>query len=264
MSMKIQVTFDDCCQDLLRPGAIGAARALQAWRRNTLYREVVPFIENFSHRFLYELGPESVRDVIKRSRHALGDVESEEQLTVIEDFHAPFALQHLFHWYVEKNRSLPTWTEFRDWMVLGEAAPHWYHLLRARIGTNPSNEKRRRWSRAARWRLGKFYLSTLRELDLLVQLRALGLDLRYHLIADVLFRADFWVSNLIVSLYFPNPDYRHGKSEGRKPPAEKFFEGANPPFKVVHFPVERQGFGKVWLASAASISSLKELIRTST
>ncbi|WP_342114573.1 hypothetical protein [Pseudoduganella sp. OTU4001] len=120
--MRTQITFDNCCQDLLRPGATGATRALQAWRRNALYREVVPFVENFSHRFLYELGPESVRDVIMRSRHALGDVESVEQLAVIEDFHTPFALQHLFHWYVEANESLPTWTEFRDWIVLG--MPH--------------------------------------------------------------------------------------------------------------------------------------------
>ncbi len=92
----------------------------------------------------------------------------------------------------------------------------------------------------------------------------MGLDVRYHIIADVLFRADFWIGNLIVSLYFPNSNYRHGKNEGRKPPAEKFFTGANPPFKVVHFPVERQGFGKVWLASTDSIARLKELIHAGT
>jgi hypothetical protein len=256
----MQVSFKSCCEDLLRPGALGAHYAIQRWRGNSLYRDVIPFVENFTHRYLFELGNGTVRDIVARSSHALGDVQSTEQLEEVENFHTPFALQHLFHWYVEAHRSLPTWTEFRDWMVLGDAAPHWHQLLKLMIGPNPTDEKRFRWARAARWRLGKFYLSTMREIDLLVQLRAEGLDARYHILADVLFRADFWVGNLIVSLYFPNPNFRQGKEQGRKPPAEKFFEGATPQFQFVHFPVDRQGFGNVWWASDVSIRELKKVI----
>lgn len=103
----IEASFEGCRRDLLRPGAAGSERALSEWQLNPLYRDVVPFAENFTHRYLYELGENSVRDVIQHSRHALGDVKSKEQVRFIKDFHAPFALQHLFQWYVEKHRSLP-------------------------------------------------------------------------------------------------------------------------------------------------------------
>jgi hypothetical protein len=101
----------------------------------------------------------------------------------------------------------------------------------------------------------------MREVDLLLRLRNAGIPVRYHLLADVLFRADLWLNSLVVCLYFPNPNYRSGKDAGRKPPAESFFAGATPSFEIVHFPVERQGFGRVWLAKDDSLRALAQLIR---
>ncbi|MBM85285.1 MAG: hypothetical protein CMM47_04610 [Rhodospirillaceae bacterium] len=46
---------------------------------------------------------------------------------------------------------------------------------------------------AVRWRLGKFYYSAVREVDLLISINAAGIPLKYHLVADVLLRVDYWV-----------------------------------------------------------------------
>jgi len=262
MAQKTRITFDDCCNELLGRGATGGLQALDRWSCNPRLREVVPFVKGFAHEYLFTLGPDTVRDVISRSTHALGNVESTEQLPVIENFTAPFALQHLFHWYVEEKQSLPTWRDFRNWMVLGPAEPLWLGVLKAYLGKPRDIEEARQWSRATRWRLGKFYLSAMREVDLLLRLRHAGIPVRYHLLGDVLLRTDLWINSLIVCLYFPNSAYRDGKDEGRKPPAEKFFAGANPPFEIIHFPVERQGFGRVWLAKDESVEELAQLIQT--
>ena len=261
MNEQARITFDDCCSELLGRGAKGGQRALDRWTQDTRFAQVVPFVREFTHEHLFSLGADAVMDVISRSTHALGDVQTDEQLPLIENFSAPFALQHLFHWYVEENKSLPVWSEFRDWMVCGPAAPLWYGVLKEFLGEPKDREQSVRWSRAARWRLGKFYLSAMREVDLLLRLRNAGIPVRYHLLADVLFRADLWLNSLVVCLYFPNPNYRSGKDAGRKPPAESFFAGATPSFEIVHFPVERQGFGRVWLAKDDSLRALAQLIR---
>lgn len=124
MAIKMQTTLEICCAELLVLGTREAKEAFAKWRENPRYSKVVPFVENFAHSYIYELGPESVPSIAERSSHALGDVESHEQLPVIDNFHTPFALEHLFHWYVEKHRAVPTWREFHNWMVAGEAAPH--------------------------------------------------------------------------------------------------------------------------------------------
>jgi hypothetical protein len=117
MNEQARITFDDCCSELLGRGAKGGQRALDRWTQDTRFAQVVPFVREFTHEHLFSLGADAVMDVISRSTHALGDVQTDEQLPLIENFSAPFALQHLFHWYVEENKSLPVWSEFRDWMV---------------------------------------------------------------------------------------------------------------------------------------------------
>ncbi|GMA16023.1 hypothetical protein E5F05_09250 [Deinococcus metallilatus] len=116
--------------------------------------------------------------------------------------------------------------------------------------------ERVRLGRAVQWRLGKFYYSAMRELDIQVRLREdHGLPLRYHLLADVLLRTDFWLGDDLVCVYFANPKYRD-REVGRKPPAAAFLGQATPPFTIHHVGIERQGFGKFWIASDASIADL--------
>lgn len=61
------------------------------------FQQVVPFVTGFVHDYLFQTDPAAVDSVIERSGHAFGNVQSTEQLEVIEDFSTPFALQHLFH-----------------------------------------------------------------------------------------------------------------------------------------------------------------------
>ncbi|WP_157659667.1 hypothetical protein [Burkholderia ubonensis] len=258
----IAISYFDCCRDLLDRAGRPARDVLADWRARSGYGHVVAFVENFTHRYLFALSPNDVRNVIRNSTHALGNVKAEEQLDYIEDFTTPFAFQHLFHWYIEHNRGIPTWKQFRDWMVEGPAAPCWYVPLKEYLEHHYPRGDRRAWSRAARWRLGKVYLSNMRELDLLARLREAGIPIRYHVLADVLFRVDFWAGDVLVCTYFPNSSYRDGSEAGRKPPAERYFADANPPFKIVHVPIERQGFGKIWLTSNDSVVRLVETIKS--
>lgn len=258
----VTISYRDCCRALLDRAGESAHRALTEWQHRPNHGHVVDFVEKFKHEYIYSLRIDDVQNVIARSTHALGDVEAEEQLRCIEDFNTPFAFQHLFHWYVEYNKLLPTWKQFRDWIVTGPAAPHWYLLIKRHLEKHYPDGDRTAWSRAARWRLGKLYYSNMRELDLLARLLDAGIPIRYHLLADVLFRVDFWAEDVLICTYFPNSSYRDGSTKGRKPPAERYFGDAKHPFKLVHVPIERQGFGNAWLATEESVSNLIDIIKS--
>jgi hypothetical protein len=143
-------------------------------------------------------------------------------------------------------------------MVDGLASPHWHRILIQTLGTPKDEAQRTEWSRAARWRLGKFYLSAMREIDLLARVRAAGVPLRYHLLADVLLRTDFWIGDLAICLYFGNPRYRDG-IKGRKAKAAELFRGANPKLHIEEFHIPRQGAGNFWLVTEEDIQRLIRL-----
>lgn len=223
------------------------------WRRKPGFGEVVEFVESFEHRYLFEITLNEIEAVKQRSEHALDDVRKEEQLPEVEDFTCPFAFQHLFHRYVEEERALPAWQEFAAWMN-GPAARFYAKPLLDRTGWHTADSKRRRQlKRAYRWRLGKAYYSAFREVELLTRLRdEHGLPVRYHLLADVLLRVDFWLDDALVCAYFPNPKYRSGDG-GRKPPAARFFTAAEPPFEILDVEVSRQGYGNFWAVDGKSV-----------
>ena len=252
LSVPTTVSFADCRRELLdRAGPAGRA-AYDHWRR-TRGEEVVGFVEGFTHEHLFRVTAEEVRATLHASEHALGDVRSREQLAVVEDFTCPYALEHVFHRFVEERRRLPTWQCFRRW-VREEVPEMWFGPLRAALAGWSGGQSREQLGRAARWRLGKFYYSAMREVELLARLRATGLPLRYHLLADCLLRVDFWSGDTLVCTYFPNPRYRDGDT-GRKPQASRFFPPGGP-FRVLHAGIERQGFGEVWLASGRAARAL--------
>lgn len=202
------------------------------------------------------------------SGHALGDIKTEEQLLLIENFTCPFALQHIFHGYIEQKRSIPTWEEF-DHYVREEVAPLWMNPLRGFLKNCPTvkdfvrgHANRGGWekvNRAVQWRLGKFYYSAMRELDIFVRLRQGGAAVSYHLFADVLLRVDFWIESSLVCVYFSNTKYQDGK-QGRKKPAASFFNDPHHQFKIHHINIERQGFGNFWIASDESVAKLIETL----
>ncbi|MDB5045718.1 MAG: hypothetical protein JWQ08_1768 [Deinococcus sp.] len=253
-------TFETCRLELLERGGLPAQTAYRRWLQRPGYGAVHRLVQHFEHRYLAEISCDLLNDVRARSEHALGTVAASEQLPEVEDWTTPFAFQHLFHWYLEQERQVPTWQEFRAWLN-GPSAEFFIGPLLLHVHWAESSPDRKvRLRRAFQWRLGKFYYSAMRELELLVQLRAqYGLPVRYHLLADVLLRTDFWLGDDVICVYFANPRYRdqHG---GRKPPAAQFLGQADPPFRIHHIAIERQGFGNFWVASPASVAALARIL----
>jgi hypothetical protein len=254
-----KVTFENCRNELLTYASPRGRAAFEQWENRPGYEAVVDFVKDFSHAHLYSVTSPEIAEVIRESDHALGHVQAHEALDLVEDFTAPFAFQHLFHWYLERHRKVPTWLEFRNWMVEGEASPHWYLRLKAFLETNGQAYTRQQWSRAAKWRLGKVYMSNMRELDLMVRTREAGLPLRYHLLADVLLRVDFWYRNVLVCLFFSNSRYR-SKTSGRKVRAADFFPPAGGHFTILDVEIARQGYGNIWLAKPSEIKRLVDTV----
>jgi hypothetical protein len=262
--MSKATPFDVAYDELIENGGAGARAAYKTWRERRGYEGVVEFVTTFTHEYLYRITPEELQDTRAGSEHALGEVRSEEQMDAVEDFTCPFALQHLFHWYIESKRAVPRWQDFEGW-IKHDVKQHWLSPLAEHTGYGSADETgRREIARATRWRIGKFYLSAMRELDVLCRLRAnYGVDLNYHLIADVLLRVDFWTGNKLLCLYFSNPKYRAG-GLGRKPPAESFFRQSRTRFDVLELTVGRQGFGNFWLAPEDDLRRIAEQINAAT
>lgn len=249
--------FTQCYSELVERGGHRALSAVATWEQRPGFSEVVSFVKGFDHNALYSLTTDHVRQVIGTTDHALGDVRKEEQIASVENFTCPFALHHLFHRLIERTGELPTWQRFWRWMER-QARDKWLDIA-LQEGT-AHGIAMRPLERAIQWRVGKFYYSALREVDLLLSVREMGHDLKYHLLADVLLRADFWCEDTIVCTFFPNSVYREGQ-RGRKPPASVFLGAAEPPFRILDFPVERQGYGRLWLVSDKSKRSLSEALR---
>ncbi len=254
------ISFDDCRRELLERGGKPAQGAYKDWLNRPGYEAVHSFVHGFRHDYLFTITYEEVRRARAESVHALGNVKKEEQLREVEDWTTPYAFQHLFHKFLEEERRVPTWQAFSGWLN-EPAAAFFITPLLGHVGWGTATEQRKEaLKRAFRWRLGKFYYSAMRELDLMVRLQSeFGVPVRYHLLADVLLRTDFWLGDNIICIYFANPQYREG-SAGRKPPAERFLGAAKPPFKIHHVKIQRQGFGSFWVASDDSIGRLADVL----
>lgn len=209
-----EVSFADCYRELVEAGGPHAQKLYAEWRHRTQdkpgYDQVVSFVEGSTHRFLFQITEANLDDVRNRSAHALGDLKREEaEDRRIEDFDTPFALHHLFHGFLEQNRAVPTWQEWWSWLTEGAGKPLYVREVQRHFGWARLNDSDLgHLRRALQWRLGKFYYSAFRELELFTLLRTKhGLPVKYHVLADVLLRADLWTHKVIVSLFFENTRY---------------------------------------------------------
>ena len=252
------VSFADCYESLVVHGGPLCRSTYREWETRPGYGQVVEFVKQFNHLHLFGVTPEHIDRVIATTEHALGDVAASEQIPEIEDFTCPFAFEHLFHRYIERTKRVPTWQQFWRWMDR-QARPHFLDRLAPLRRQLRQGYTHQRIDNAIRWRLGKFYYSALREVDVLAALHARGVPLKYHVLADVLLRVDYWIGQTLVCIYFPNQAYRSGDS-GRKPKAAQLFSGSHPSFKVVDFQVRRQGFGRFWRVSDDSKNELADLL----
>lgn len=258
-----KLTFNNCYDELVVRASPRGQSTYAEWVDRQGYEDVVKFVKEFSHSYLFTISSAEIENVISRSQHALGNIRATESLSLIENFTTPFAFQHLFHWYIEYYHSVPTWEEFGHSIIYGEVADCWYQPLKEFIKIRGVNFTKEQLSRAVKWRLGKVYMSGIRELDLMVRVREAGIPLRYHILADVLLRIDFWHKNVLVCIYFSNPFYK-SRAQGRKVAARKLFPVGGSGFKILDVEIPRCGYGNIWLAQRSSITDLVREIEKAT
>ena len=238
-------TFDDVLRDIVAPGGARAERELALWRSRRLdgplQEAVHAFVTGHGHSVLNRLGVADVRaatewdygdPALRLERHALGERRADDtKIKAVEDWTTPWALSFVFHDLLERLGHVPTWPEMRAFINGGGRAMLKEPFDRAFApawtlgqGRGYDLARKERHYAAFRFRVGKAYYSALREIDAFVRLRRIfGLPLRYHVLADVLFRTDFWCGRALVDLMVPNAAYRDG-GRGRKRQSGEFMD----------------------------------------
>lgn len=237
-----------------------ASTLLQRWQADPARSQVPRVVLRHTARVLYELEPSGVETVCKATEHPLGDISKKTAMAVqpIVDWRPDFAFTHVMHLSMEAMGALPTFQAFARFCAedplgraaLGDPARQARELAR-RQGYAPEHAVQ-----AVRWRIGLAYYSFVREMYIIAVLRAAGLDVRAHPLADALFRVDAWTGHTVLSLYIRNSRFRDG-ARGRKPHTETILAGASPPFRYEELCLAtRHEFGCVHLPEADQIRTL--------
>ncbi|MBV9383675.1 MAG: hypothetical protein JOY82_24305 [Streptosporangiaceae bacterium] len=244
------------------------ARALlRRWQTDPARRHVPRMVMRHTTRVLYELEPAGIEATCAASEHPLGDIRKEVAMAVrpVVDWRPDFAFTHVMHLALEKLGKLPTFGDFARFcaedpagrLALGDPARTIREHARAQ-GYAPAHA-----AQAIRWRIGVAYYSFAREAYTIAVLRAAGLDIRAHPLADALFRADAWTGRTVLVMYIGNPRFRDGAS-GRKPRTADILSGASPPFRVEELRLATgHAFGCVHLPDAGQITAVARRMKTS-
>lgn len=234
--------------------------------------EVVPHVMAHRASIVYELTPEDVERVCNATRkdkrnHALGEVKryEAERIAPIVDWHPAFAFTHTLHYAIESLREIPTWLEFSRFIRDDPKGNGMLWRPACQIALTVSDAPNGPSWKAAwdsvRWRLGNAYYSFLREMYVVSHLRASGLDIRMHPLADALFKVDFWCERTICSLFVKNAKYHKG-NEGRKIPPRQLLGNAAPNFYFHDMQLDKATeWGKVHLPSAQQLREAAEHLR---
>ncbi len=241
------------------------ARALlREWREDPARPAVSRTVLGHTTRALYELEPLRIEAICRASEHPLGDISRDVAMAVqpVVDWRPDFAFTHVMHLALERIGSLPTFQDFarfcRDdpagYAALGGPARE-IRERAARQGYPPGQA-----SQAVRWRIGVAYYSFAREIYTIAVLRAAGLDVRAHPLADALFRVDAWAGRTVLSLYIRNPRFRDG-ARGRKLRTRDILAGARPAFRYQELRLAtRHEFGCVHLPGPDQIRAVARQI----
>jgi hypothetical protein len=252
-------TYDDAVAHLTRSAR--ARRELDAWRRLPGKAPVVAFARGLTSRHLYDITPAMVEDACARTTHALAWDDGAglrrsvaEGVGMVVDWYPDFPIVHTLYYAVERFGRPPLWHELRDFWRTDDQARLMLGLPAAqRVGQAVrAGARQRDVEEAMWWRLGNAYYSCLRELYVLAVLREAGVPAQYHVIADALFRADFWAGDTIISLYVANAKFRDGAG-GRKRSARSLL-GDFAGFRFAELPrLTRHQYGTVHLPSKDEI-----------
>jgi hypothetical protein len=202
-----------------------------------------------------------VEDACARTTHALAWDNGvglrravAESVGKVVDWYPNFPIVHTLYYAIECFERPPLWHELREFwrsddqaqLMLGLPARQCVGQA-IRAGALQHDAEEAMW-----WRLGNAYYSCLREMYVLAVLREAGVPAQYHVIADALFRADFWAGDTIISLYVANAKFRDGAG-GRKRSARSLL-GDFAGFRFADMPrLTRHQYGTVHLPSKNEI-----------
>jgi hypothetical protein len=240
------------------------------WLNDDSRSQVVDLVLRHETAHLYQLTLDDVRGVCGTTEHALGRVErrNAERVRRTRNWYPSFAFTHIMHHYLEQRKELPTWQAIYEFL---------FHTDRGKelIGNETQQHKakvlkdgvpERLASDALRWRFGNAYYSFLREVYTVVTLRSRGFDIRFHPLADALFRVDSWMGNAIISIWVANEDFRRDKGcepRGRKDRAEDLLADASPPFNFVDVELDKATtWGRVHLPSSKALDDAEKRLAT--
>jgi hypothetical protein len=237
---------------------------LRQWQTDPDRPHVPRTVLGLTTRVLYELEPSGIEFTCGASEHPLGDIRKNIAMAVqpVVDWRPDFAFTHVMYLALETLGTLPTFQDFVRFCADDPAGC-------AALG-NPARQIRERAcrqgyapahaSQAVRWRIGVAYYSFVREVYTIAVLRAAGLDVRAHPLADALFRVDAWSGRTVLSLYIRNPMFRDG-ARGRKPRTRHILAGTQPPFRYEELSLPTQhAFGCVHLPEADQIRAVARRI----
>jgi hypothetical protein len=261
--------MDTTSQEVINTFAVtDRARALlRRWQEDPARPQVAPTVLRHVTRVLYELEPSRVEAACSASEHPLGDIRKHVAMSVqpVVDWRPDFAFTYVMHLALESLGGVPTFQDLTGFCqddpagreALGDPARR-IRADAARLGY-PAEQVRQ----AVRWRIGVAYYSFVREVYTIAVLRAAGLDVRAHPMADALFRVDAWAGRTVLSLYIRNARFRDGRS-GRKPRTVDILSGARPPFRYQELRLDTQHtFGCVHLPAADQITAVARRITAS-
>ncbi|MCX4093955.1 hypothetical protein [Nocardia sp. alder85J] len=238
-----------------------AKSELDWWANRDGYQHVADRVLAHVTEALYAIRPQNVPHL--RTEHPLGDIKKvdAERVALIRDWFPDFAFTHIFHFMLEEENRLYRWQDFYEWCQQDRTVPLlWIPAKVKNREAQAAGFTYHEAYEAMRWRVGNFYYSFLREAHVINELRERGLPMRFHPLADALFRVDAWCENILLELYIGNNQYKAG-SHGRKTGTQDYFSD-QPHFHVVRFemPVQRT-FGNVHLPSPERIDQCASVIR---
>jgi hypothetical protein len=242
-----------------------ARTLLERWRTDTARPQVPRVVLRHTARVLYRLEPPEIEKTCQATEHPLGDISKRVATAVrpVVDWRPDFAFTHVMHLAMEALGTVPTFGDFTRFCAedavgraaLGDPARRAAEDAR-RQGYPPGPV-----AQAIRWRIGLAYYSFVREMYTIAGLRAAGLDVRAHPLADALFRVDAWTGGTVLSLYIRNSAFRDG-AHGRKPRTRSILAGASPPFRYEELRLDtRHEFGCVHLPEADQVAALGRRLR---
>lgn len=169
-------------------------------------------------------------------------------------------MTHVYHYALETLGHCYTYQEFREFCASDDTARRmlWDPAGTAIRDVMTADVQESLTREAMRWRIGNSYYSWLRETYVITYLRAAGLDMRVHPLADAVFRVDSWLGSCVLVLYIKNKNYRDGVT-GRKHSAPDILG------YEFHYIDERLDaptrFGDVQLPSTVALDAFVERLR---